>query len=121
MSFGQASRMSRNDLARLVGAMGYNEIDACTIMRIVERESARYPAAVSRSGDLGLCQPNRIHIPRLVAAGVITSEADMFDPEVNIRATQWLVDNDISYPGWPGGRSTSDVPPPADEPPATDA
>lgn len=79
-------KLSRNDLARALGAAGFTEEHGPRAFAIAMRESGGDPEAHSAvDGGMGLFQIHPSHVPWLIENGLITKREDLFDPVVNAR------------------------------------
>ncbi|RLI42692.1 hypothetical protein DRO59_03370 [Candidatus Bathyarchaeota archaeon] len=84
------SRLTRSQ-AWLVVQCAYLEDWPELVLAICKVESHFNPYAVSTSGAVGLGQIMPVWVPELKEAGIIKSQKDLFDIEVNIRAVGYIL------------------------------
>jgi hypothetical protein len=59
---------------------------------IAYQESRFVPDARGPVGEWGLWQIHPQHVPKLVAAGIITKDTDLTSPANNVKAAKWVYD-----------------------------
>ena len=84
------SRLTRSQ-AWLVVQCVHQEAYPILILAICKVESHFDPHAVSSTGAVGLGQIMPVWVPELKEAGIIESQKDLFDIEVNIRAVGYIL------------------------------
>jgi len=89
--------LTREETAQILYSIGFRGDRLIDLVAIAGRESGYRPGIHGSdqpqeavSGDRGLFQINSVHDDRLMAAGIIRSKEDLFDPVVNARAAFFL-------------------------------
>lgn len=106
------AQLSAEQTAQILYQAGFRGQDLIHMTAIAKRESG-YKADAhrtdrpgqQRTGDFGLFQVNYTNFDMLIAAGIMNSPQDLFDPVVNARAAKHLFDKSGLFP-WsmaPGG------------------
>lgn len=110
LDLGKGSMTAEQVVQTLYNA-GFRGDSLITMAGIANRESGWTPSAHRSNrdkslmvGDLGLLQINYSNIPGLIKAGVISSNADLFDPAKNAAAAFFLARGGSNLAPWTAGK-----------------
>lgn len=103
--------MSAEQVVQTLYNAGFRGDSLVTFAGIANRESGWTPSAHRTNadeskmvGDLGLLQINYTNVPALVRAGIISSNADLLDPNKNAAAAYFLAKGGSNLSPWTAGQ-----------------
>ena len=94
-----SSRISEKQAKRYIRLVFDNTDQPLLVLSIIARESNFNPTAVSRSGAIGLGQilATNGQLETLKKNKIIQDKRDLFDPETNIIATNFILQQKLKY------------------------